>query len=248
MTWLYFAFGANPTAVRTLEMCDWQERCPKVLASYWYIKEYRKQQHKFKPTHTVLDSGAYSAWHSGKEINIDELIEETKNPYWKESVCLDVIGNAEASLKNALYMLERGSPAYPVFHIGDSWEILQEYCKKFDKVGLSCRFGEPESTSMKWLDNCFARAWPHKFHSFGWIKEGMLEKYPFHSADASSWILSPAAFGTWREFGKLKVRGMKDVLAQVDSTLRMERRLQSRWRKELARFDIQPKKEEGVLL
>lgn len=254
MTAIYFAFGGNPVAVGSLEKCDWVEKQPKILASFFYIKDYRKHQHKFHPTHTMLDSGAYSAWHSGKSIDIDALIEESKSPYWKESVCLDVIGNSEKSVENSLYMKSKGSPSFPVFHIGDPWEHLKEYCDKFPKVGLSCRFGEAENISLKWLDNCFARAWPHKFHSFGWIKEGMLEKYPFHSADASSWILSAASFGTWRDMGKLRVKlGKKDgqtpdVMAQIDSTLRMERRLQSRWRKELARFDIPKQPQEATLL
>lgn len=253
MTAIFFAFGGNPVAVGSLEKCDWVERCPKVLASFFYIKEYRRQQHKFRPVHTMLDSGAYSAWNSGKTVDLDALVEESKNPYWKESVCLDVIGDSQKSVENALYMKSKKSPAFPVFHIGDPWEHLKEYTNNFDKVGLSCRFGEAENVSLKWLDNCFHRAWPHKFHSFGWIREKTLMRYPFHSADASSWILSAASFGTWREMGKLKVKlGKKlhqvpDVIAQIDSTLRMERRLQSRWRRELSRFDSNSTKEVSFL-
>lgn len=253
MTAIYFAFGGSTGPVAALEKCDWKERCPKILTSFFYIREWRKHEHKFHPTHTMLDSGAYSAWNSGKEIDIEDLIQETKNPYWKESVALDVIGDAEASLKNALYMKSQGSPAYPVFHIGDPWEILQEYKKQFDKIGLSCRFGETPKMSDLWYDQCFARAWPHKFHSFGYISEAALMRVPFHSGDSSSWALGPGAYGMWRDMNHLSIRPKKgeylDLMSQIDSCLRMERRLQSRWRKELSRFDVPSKIEnQGALL
>lgn len=253
MTAIYFAFGGSRSPVETLERCDWKERCPKLLVSYFYLHDYEKHKHKFHPTHTMLDSGAYSAWNSGKTIDIDELITETKNPYWKESVALDVIGDAEASLKNALYMKEKGSPAYPVFHIGDPWEILQEYCKQFDKVGLSCRFGETVKMSNFWYEQCFARAWPKKFHSFGFIAESTLEKFPFDSGDSSSWALGPGAYGMWRDMNHLSIRPKKgeflDLRAQIDSCLRMERRLESRWRRELEKIRVPSKiQEQGALL
>ncbi len=236
MSNIFLAHGSHTAAVDSLAKAYVTGMNPKILASFFYIKDFNKVKHRYTPTHTCLDSGAYSAWNSGKEIDIEALIQESKDPYWKESVSLDVIGDAEASMKNALYMKSKGSPAYPVFHIGDPWEMLEEYKGKFDKVGLSCRFGEPEKVSMKWLENCFARAWPYKFHSFGWIKEKMLMTFPFHSGDASSWVLAPCAFGTWREMGKLKVRKWPDITAEIDSTLRMERRLKSRWEKELSRW------------
>lgn len=249
MTAIYFAFGAAGSSVNTLAKCDWVERCPKLLVSYYYLKDYVKHKDKFRPTHTMLDSGAYTAWNSGKTIDLEALTEETKNPYWKESVCLDVIGNAEESLKNALEMKRLGSPADPVFHIGDPWEILQEYCKNFPKVGLSCRFGESIKTSDLWIGQCFARAWPHKFHSFGWIQEASLSKVPFHSADSSSWASGPGAYGMWRDFGHMRIRGEVDLTSQIDSALRMERRLQTLWKKELAQFEVPSKIEtQGALL
>lgn len=250
MTYCYLAFGANPNSINTLANCDWKDRCPKILVSYFYLKTYNLHKHKYHPTHTMLDSGAYSAWNSGKTIDIDALCEEIKNPYWKEAVGLDVIGDAEGSLKNALYMKRKGVNAMPVFHIGDPWEILQEYCKQFDKVGLSCRFGESIKTSDLWNDQCFARQWPHKFHSFGWLAEKSMMRVPFHSADSSSWALGPGAFGTWREFGKLSIRGKIDLTAQVDSVLRMERRLQTRWKKEMALLESKSKidSNQGALL
>lgn len=164
------------------------------LISYAHPSVIKEAKQYLNPKLKMLDSGAYSAWNSGKTIDIDDLIEATKDPYWTHSVCLDVIGDAEASVKNSLYMKAQGSPAFPVFHIGDPWEHLAEYKRVFNHVGLSCRFGEPVRASMKWLEECFARAWPCRFHSFGWISPSTLYAFPFDTADATSWM-APGLYG-----------------------------------------------------
>ena len=207
MSELYFALGPNKTHIRDLTTFPGSDR-PNILISYFYLKALEKNTplSAFKGHRMMLDSGAYSAYNSGKSVDIDALIEEAKKPVWNEAVGLDVIGDAEGSRKNARYMHSKGSRAFPVFHIGDPWDLLAEYCKNFEKVGLSCGFGEPVTESNAFYAECFARQWPHKFHSFGWIVEEMLMRFPFHSADASTWALRPNAFGQWQS---LNIQGSR---------------------------------------
>lgn len=195
----------------------------------------------------MLDSGAFSAWNRGATIDMDALAEESKRPRYTEAVCLDVIGDADASVKNALAMKAAGSPAFPVFHYGDPWEHLELYKKEFGRVGLSCRFGEPVSLSMRWLDQCFARAWPCRFHSFGWTGAGPLSTFPFDTADSTSWMV-PQMYGQWRSFGKghrrhfgfpspttgIPTSGTLNLTGEVRSWLKIQRFLSYRWAKELA--------------
>jgi len=233
MTMIYLAYSASGEAVQTFGSMAARGIDVNLLVSFVYLGSYRS---RIMPRHprTILDSGAYSAWKSGKVIDIEALLNETKNPCWGESIGLDVIGDPEASMKNALYMKSRGSPAYPVFHIGDPMEHLDEYKSRFPKVGLSCRFGEPIKKSYAFLDACFARAWPYKFHSFGWVDEKMLARFPFHSADTASWNVGPSAFGRWAAFGRpMSVRGSKSLLAEVMWYLGLQERLRLRWRKTL---------------
>lgn len=132
-------------------------------------------------------------------------------------------------------MKEAGVEAMPVFHIGDDWEILKEYAKHWDKVGISCRFGEPLNESFAFYDQCFARVWPKKFHSFGWMDEKVVMRYPLHSSDSSSWEVGPCAFGNWKAFGKLSVRGStQNLRPQVEWYLDLEERVRRRWKKEMA--------------
>jgi hypothetical protein len=182
----------------------------------------------------MLDSGAFTAWNAGKPVVLDEYIEFCKkqsrsDPALSEIICLDVIGDDRGSLKNANKMQRSGVDAMPVFHIGDDWGILKEYCDRWDKVGLSCRFGEAYTESFKFYDQCFARAWPHKFHSFGWVSERMLMQYPFKSSDASSWHLQPCGYGQWKEFGRIKLRGRVDIRSQVSWFLDLEQQVSEKW-------------------
>ncbi len=195
----------------------------------------------------MLDSGAYSAWNSGRSIDMGELIAATKDPRFTESVALDVIGDADASMKNALAMKAAGSPAFPVFHYGDPWEHLAAYKEVFGRVGLSCRFGEPTSASVAWLEQCFARAWPCCFHSFGWTGAEALARFPFDTADSTSWMV-PQMWGQWRSFGRqhnrhfgfpspntdIKTSGTIHMTGEVFAFLKIQRFLAWRWGQELA--------------
>lgn len=213
-----------------------KDQIPAILVSYVYVQAFLKKQSKYVYRDWMLDSGAYSAWNSGYEIDIHEYIATCKHlrktdPTLAEIIALDVIGSDRGSLKNAIIMKNAGVEAMPVFHIGDDWGILKDYAAGWDKVGLSCRFGESLKDSYKFYDQCFARAWPKKFHSFGWIAEDVLIRYPFHSSDASSWEMGPCAFGSWKTFGKMSIRGSShDLRAEVEWYLRLEQRVRAKWR------------------
>lgn len=237
MTTIYLAYGGG-VLYGALDGWDWENDPLNFLVAYPYLKGYWRiaEKHGWKPRKHMLDSGAFSAWRSGYTIDIDALIEECKNPIWDEQVGLDVIGSWEGSLENANYMLAKECHAMPVFHIGDPWELLTEYCERWPKVGLSCRFGEPTNDSYKFYDQCFARAWPHKFHSFGWMGQ-VLYRYPFHSADASSWQQAPLAYGNSKTYGPMKGASNqlmgKVVRHDLAYYMTMEKRLKHRWAKAL---------------
>jgi hypothetical protein len=224
---------------------DWQRKPLGVLVSYEYIDGGGKLLRSHAP-YTMLDSGAYSAYQKGVSVDIDALITEALKPEWTEAVALDVIGDHAASRVNADYMLAHGcGKAMPVFHIGDPWDLLAYYCSRWEKVGLSCRFGEQTKTSLAFYEQCFARAWPHRFHSFGWIDESALVANPFHSADAASWTLG-AAYGrasirNGSKWTQVDVpRGGDGYRAAMLNALErywsLQQRLTSKWGRQLAQL------------
>lgn len=221
------------------------ESRPALLVSYVYLKGFIGCQSKYAYRDWMLDSGAFSAYNSGKVIDLQQYIKDCKDLLSKDTtlvevIALDVIGSGPGSATNANIMREAGLDVIPVFHIGDDWSILKNYCQGYNKVGLSCRFGESVKDSYKFYEQCFARGWPKKFHSFGWVAEKMLLTFPFHSSDSADWEIKPCQFGTWRAFGKpgstayLNVRGSKQNLrAEVEWYLELERRLQHKWKKQM---------------
>lgn len=243
MTTIYLAFSGSGGGKKTMgayREAGWDEFGLGILVAFPYLKQAKSMMERIdiQPDCWMLDSGAFSAWSSGKTIDIEALTEETKNPFWTESVALDVIGDAEGSLKNALRMKEHGSPAFPVHHVGEPLEILDEYCANFEKVGLSCRFGEGVPDSMTYLTHCFARHWPKQFHSFGWVTPEVLKTFPFHTADTATWNNGPCRWGNWGvAFGRrLPVNGNRDLRAMVDGYKKMQREARWRWRAVLQNF------------
>ena len=100
---------------------DWDQRPLAVLTSYFYHSLWTKMQAgptPIRPRNVMLDSGAYSAYQLGKTIDLEAFVEAAKAPGWDEVVSLDVIGDAEASVRNAERIAKLGLPdAMPVFHI-----------------------------------------------------------------------------------------------------------------------------------
>jgi hypothetical protein len=190
MTHLYVVY--NPWPELALAAWDWVTKPLNVLVAMPFLKEWDKfcaKNPQVAPARTMLDSGAYTAWRTGAPVDMADLIERSKDPRWTETVGLDVIGSGPGTRVNLDLMRAAGSPAMPVFHIGDDWGLLDHYVAHWPKIGLSCRFGEPEVDSLRFLDRCFARHWPHRYHSFGWTQRQMLLRFPFHSADSSTWAI-----------------------------------------------------------
>jgi hypothetical protein len=212
---------------------------PALLISYVYLPVYQRDMHRYAIRDWMLDSGAYSAWKSGAVIDLEKYIDDCHQLLASDSrlvevIALDVIGDGPASMKNAQRMKDRGVNAMPVYHLGEDWGLLKDYCAGWDKVGLSCSFHRNRRECFVFYDKCFARHWPKKFHSFGRADEEILLRYPFHSADSTTWEMVPVAYGRWKSFGKMSLRGGRQNLrAEVEWYLHLEKRLQQRWRKEM---------------
>lgn len=240
----------------TGSLSDMEAKLPAILVSYSYISNFLDKRGRALYRNWMLDSGAFTAWNSGGEVDLVEYTDavlrlKEQDPTLVEAVALDVIAGRgvsrleamRKSVENARYMKSRGAEVIPVFHIGDDWEILKEYCREFKKVGLSCCFGEPEEESFRFYDKCFELAWPKKFHSFGWMTLRVLSKYPFHSADSASWCVGPLKFARWERYGALSIRGSNvNIYSQLRYFLALEEKLKIRWERELKQLEDHEKR------
>lgn len=201
---------------------DWQKILTNRLLSFYYIKlgnfagpeafDMIKQSHaqmkKNKPPIDLfLDSGAFSAYTQGVEIDIQEYIEFIRE---HESVIeaysnLDVIstdkiGNkqsAEDTLKNQRIMESAGLSPVPVFHYGEPVEYLEQYIADYDYISLGGMVPISTPQLIPWLDELWAehltddKGMPKvKVHGFGLTSLRLMVRYPWYSVDSTSWVVT----------------------------------------------------------
>ncbi len=244
MTILYL--GTIGTAPELASLASFAEDAhkPSVLMSFYFLEQIRKtnepQYKKVRTFNTMLDSGAFTAKSKNKPIDIDALIKEIKTGGWNECAALDVIGDPEASYKNAQYMKKKGVDAFPTFHFGEPWEFLVQYAKEFPKVGLGGLVPVKSAQDRNaWLDQCMARIWPKKTHAFGVMGRDSLMRFPFHSVDSTSWEAGALRFGGYSfASGQNLGLGKGKAVAKVGAThlrpealhyMKLEREVKLRW-------------------
>lgn len=166
-------------------------------------------------TKLMLDSGAFSAWSLDDTINMDDYAAFIKqyNDYVDIYVGVDVIPgdkhtlrtpeqialSARKSYENLQYMKDKGLHPIPVVHQGEPLSWLERYLEdKEPYIGFSRYRKAKESSINKWLDTCFDMIQKYrpqtKTHGFAFTSHDVLLRYPWTTADSTSWILG-AGFG-----------------------------------------------------
>ena len=214
-----------------------------LLASFVYLEEFRAVMDNVCPAidEWVLDSGAFSAWNSGHEINLDDYISVCKELMSgeyppAEIFGLDVIGDWEKSLKNVEKMWKEGIEAIPTFHPNEPEEYLEHIAREYDKIALGGAAGKGMTKfRVGWIEQCFARVWPCKIHGFGMGSVDTIIKFPFHSVDTSSWT----AFLQFNRFAKdgggVKLRRVPEEIkwkvfrSQIDAYMALEEKARIKW-------------------
>lgn len=157
-------------------------------------------QEQKKRVELFLDSGAFSAWSQGKEINIDEYIQFIKDNKDVIDVYanLDVIGNAEATWKNQTYMESKGLKPLPVYHYGEDIKWLKKLLTgKYDYISLGGMVPISTGDLIHWLDDLFKnylcddKGMPIvKVHGFGLTSLRLMLRYNWFSVDSTSWVVT----------------------------------------------------------
>lgn len=164
-----------------------------------------------------IDSGAFSMYHSGVNIDMDEYIEYINNTpsptIWAE---LDSIPypelntrsvqiSSEESWERYVYMMDRVKDEYrdkviPIYHFGEPYEALERmlntelHGRLAPYIGVGGRHGVNRAAHDKYYGQLFkivkASKNPNvKIHAFGMTVLDLLEKYPFYSADSTTWLM-----------------------------------------------------------
>ncbi len=143
-----------------------------------------------------LDSGAFSAFTRGEKIDIDKYAEFLKKneEYITTYATLDVIGDYKGTEKNTKYLESKGLHPLPTFHSGSPYHVLEKMVNEYEGGYIALGGLVPLSTNRKLmqahLDKCFSIIKTRvKVHAFGVNGVWAWLRYPFYSADATSWLM-----------------------------------------------------------
>lgn len=234
---IYFAGCDGKVYADLLKSADGKH----ALYSYYHLKK-TKFNTRFDFPNVFIDSGAFSAKTLGAAIDIVEYSEYVKaNKFTLYSV-LDEIGNFEQTKINQLKMESLGLKPLPCVHYGATKEQLHYWFSRYDYIAIGgvVPHAKFHTRLYKWLDVVFQVArehWPIKLHLFGSTSKRTLLRYPFYSADSSTW-LAASRYGrslavsqdARMQFFNKKTHGyQKRTLEEVEHYKKLETHLTKVW-------------------
>lgn len=235
MTKLYLAWSSRAHDTLTRHVADGPV---DLLVAFPELASFARRRDQYHIGSWFLDSGAFSAWNSGRRIDLADYIAACRDVDAAEVAGLDVIGDGDATRRNLEAMWAAGVRAIPTFHYGGTEQQLAWCLASAPKIALGGVAKLPPKRRLAWIKQCFARAWPKAIHGFGVASVDALEAVPFHSVDASSWTYAPSACGAYAGYTgrqiSLSARGIRDFWIEVEEHRRRARRAAARWRRQLA--------------
>jgi len=167
-----------------------------LLFSYWYlykkglsVVDWAMSDNK----KLFLDSGAFSAMHSGANIDIQAYCDFIKEHGVKfEKIAqLDCIGDWKGTAKNLDYMRGQGLNPIPVFHTNEPFDWLNELLKNdYLCVGVTgSKLRQPQIIA--WLIEVFKRRErinpTCKMHGFALTSAKIMKYFDWDTCDSTAW-------------------------------------------------------------
>lgn len=171
-----------------------------VLGSYWFLRradlvpELRALP---RPVDFLADSGAFSAYSTGKPITVEEYAEWllAQAPVINAAATMDVIGDSRATARNTDRLLELVGDrvtVIAVFHAGSPWAEFERLCEqhRYIALGGAVYAGHRETAMLQWCARAHLVAREHdvRLHGFGLTKPPYPELLPWYSVDSAYWI------------------------------------------------------------
>ncbi len=160
-----------------------------------------------------VDSGAFSAWSQGVEIDIEEYAEFVRYHRGSIQYCINLDSISEArdpwslneaarrSWDNYLHLKDLGVPALPVYHYGEDPKWLDVFVAETDYICLGGMVSITGADRMRWLDSTFKRALKLRpqvrIHGLGIGDLSLIERFPWYSVDSTTWLRLAAMGNIW---------------------------------------------------
>jgi hypothetical protein len=195
------------------------------LESYHYVhKQTMVDTMRRDGVKVFLDSGAFSAFTQGIEIDLQaycEYIHHNRDLILVASV-LDGIGDPLKTYRNQYLMEALGTAPLPCFHYGEDERYLEHYIANYDYITLGGMVPINKEQLVYWLDRIWNRYLTdrdglpiRKVHGFGLTRVSLMQRYPWFSIDSSSWVQSART-------GGIMIPGIGNIFISSDSPSRKE--------------------------
>jgi hypothetical protein len=197
-----------------------------ILESYHYIhRQSFVEKIREDKTSVFLDSGAFSAFTKGVDVDIRgycEYIKRNKDIIEKVDgiLCasvLDGIGDPLKTYENQCMMESLGAKPLPCFHYGEDERYLEYYIANYDYITLGGMVPISTPQLILWLDRIWEKYLTDgaghpkiRVHGFGLTTIVLMERYPWFSVDSSSWAQISA-------FGNIMLPGYGPLSVSVNS-------------------------------
>jgi len=181
-----------------------RDSIPHMLESYHYVcKQSAVDKMRRDEAKVFLDSGAFSAWSKGVEIDLPaycRYIQDNADIIRVEddavvASVLDSIGDDLGTYKNQMRMEKLGVRPLPCFHYGEDPRYLQLYAANYSYITLGGMVAQSTKDLLIWLDEIWEKYLTDgagrpitKVHAFGVTTPILMKKYPWFSVDSSSWV------------------------------------------------------------
>lgn len=165
----------------------------------------------------LLDSGAFSAFNSGRVVDLARYIDFCKR-YGHLAAAyanLDVIGDDAATWRNQQRMEAAGLLPVPTFHFGEPWDALRHIAAHYDYIAVGCMPSLGTAARQEFLDGCWriireSPRWPLKVHGWAMTDAAIMERYPWYSIDSLTWAVG-AIYGSSLELSGPRRRVLRQV-------------------------------------
>lgn len=206
-------------------------RPPRLLCSYWYFKNKPLADFctelGYYPE-ILLDSGAYSAYTKGKNVNLLDYMAyiETNKDYIHQYIALDVIGDERLTWLVYRLMASHGLAPVPVVHYEKgSRDIMVRYrCHGCEHIALGGTVPiRDKKVVARWCEIMKLVHPTASLHLLGSCSPALLQNGALASCDASSWYIQavngkPAAIpGKTREAKMARAEAnMRRIMEEFD--------------------------------
>lgn len=168
------------------------------LESYHYVySQNQVDKMRRDGVRIFLDSGAFSAFTQGVKIDLPKYcryIQQNEDIIDIASV-LDGIGDPLLTYQNQKAMESHGVRPLPCFHYAEDERYLEYYVANYDYITLGGMVPVSTKDLFIWLDRIWERYLTDgagrprvKVHGFGLTSVPLMQRYPWHSVDSSSWV------------------------------------------------------------